>query len=93
MKHTTYVHYEVLRTFRNGRFLLFSLGFPLVLYLVLASTNRHAKLDGISFPLYFMAGMASWGAMLGIISAGSRISVERKIGWTRQLRITLLQPH
>jgi ABC-2 type transport system permease protein len=29
--------------------------------------------------------------MLGIISAGSRISVERKIGWTRQLRITPLK--
>jgi ABC-2 type transport system permease protein len=91
MKHTSYVRYEVLRTFRNRRFLLFTLALPLLLYLVLASTNRHAKLGGISFPLYFMAGMASWGAMLGIISAGSRISLERQVGWTRQLRITPLK--
>ena len=88
----TYLRYEVLRTFRNRRFLLFSLGFPLVLFLVVASTNRHATLEGVSFPLYYMAGMASWGAMLGIISSGSRISVERQQGWTRQLRITPLSP-
>ena len=87
----TYLHYEVLRTFRS-RALLFSLGFPLVLFLVAASTNRHATLEGVSFPLYYMAGMASWGAMLGIISAGSRISVERQQGWTRQLRLTPLSP-
>lgn len=92
MRHATYLRYEVLRTFRNRRFLFFSLGLPLILFLVIAGTNRHATLDGIGLPLYFMAGMASWGAMLGIISSGSRISLERQLGWTRQLRITPLEP-
>jgi ABC-2 type transport system permease protein len=91
MKHSTYLRYEVIRTFRNRRFLFFSLAFPLIIFLVIASTNRHAKLGGIGFPLYFMAGMASWGAMLGIISSGSRIALERQVGWTRQLRITPLR--
>jgi ABC-2 type transport system permease protein len=88
----TYLRFEMLRTFRNRRFLLFSLGLPLLLFVVLAGTNRHAKLDGIGFPLYFMAGMASWGAMMGVISSGARISLERQVGWTRQLRITPLKP-
>lgn len=86
----SYMRYEVLRTFRDRRFLLFSVGFPLILFLAIGSTNRHTKLGGVAFPLYFMAGMTSWGSMLGVISAGSRISLERQVGWTRQLRITPL---
>ena len=37
----TYTKYELLRTFRNRRFFLFSLGFPLVLYFVIAGANRN----------------------------------------------------
>ncbi len=91
MTHATYLRYEVLRTFRNRRFLIFSLAFPLVLLLTIGSANRHATVDGISFPLYFMAGMVSWGAMVAMISSGARIAAERQVGWTRQLRITPLR--
>lgn len=87
----TYVRYEILRTFRNRRFLIFSLGFPLVLLLAVGGANQHAKILGISFPLYYMAGMAGFGTMMAIISSGTRISVERQVGWTRQLRITPLR--
>jgi ABC-2 type transport system permease protein len=90
MTHSLYLRYEVLRTFRNRRFLLFSLGFPLVLFLVVGGSNRHAVLDGVSFPLYYMTGMTSWGAMAAIISSGARIAGERHDGWTRQMRITPL---
>ena len=90
MIHATYLRYELLRTFRNRRFMIFSLAFPTILLLLIGSSNRHASLDGISFPLYFMTGMASWGAMVAMISSGARISSERQVGWTRQLRITPL---
>ena len=36
-----YTRYELLRTFRNRRFFLLSLGFPLILYFVIAVPNRH----------------------------------------------------
>ncbi|MGH3733200.1 MAG: ABC transporter permease [Acidimicrobiales bacterium] len=91
MKGLTYVHYEVLRTIRNRRFLIFSLVFPLVLFLTVAGAHRHAVVDGISFPLYYMTGMAAWGAMTSVISAGARIAQERSEGWVRQLRITPLK--
>jgi ABC-2 type transport system permease protein len=91
MKHARFLHYEVLRTFRNRRFMIFSLVFPLILLVSIGSANRHATLDGVSFPLYFMVGMASWGAMVAMISSGARISAERQVGWTRQLRITPLR--
>lgn len=86
----SYLRYEVLRTWRNRRFLLFSLIFPLVLFLAVAGPHRNIKEDGISFPLYYMTGMIAWGTMVAVISSGARIAAERAVGWTRQLRITPL---
>ena len=45
---------------------------------------------GLSFALYYMVGMASWGAMGAATAGGARIAAERSIGWVRQLRITPL---
>jgi ABC-2 type transport system permease protein len=91
VKNLTYVRYEVLRTVRNRRFLVFSLIFPLILFLTIAGSHRNIKADGISFPLYYMTGMAAWGSMTAVISSGARIAQERQVGWTRQLRITPLK--
>lgn len=91
MTNAIYLRYEVVRTFRNRRFFLFSLAFPLVIFLAVAGANRHRAIEGISFPLYYMAGMVAWGSMIAIISSGARIATERQVGWTRQLRITPLR--
>jgi ABC-2 type transport system permease protein len=92
VKHFTYVRFELLRTIRNRRFLIFSLIFPLILFLAIAGPNKGAIEDGISLPLYFMTGMAAWGSMNAVISSGARIAQERQVGWTRQMRITPLKP-
>jgi len=86
----TYLRYEVLRTCRNRRFLIFSLAFPLVLFLAVAGPHKSVTIQGISFPLYYMTGMIAWGTMVAVISSGARIAAERAVGWTRQLRITPL---
>jgi ABC-2 type transport system permease protein len=86
----TYQRYELLRALRNTRFLLFSLAFPLILFLVIAGPNRHATLGGIPLPVYYMAGMVAWGAMTAVVAGGGRISMERAAGWHRQLRLTPL---
>ena len=89
----SYTRYELLRTFRNARFFIFSLGFPLILYYVIAGGNKdvpNLNGSGISAPLYFMVGLASFGTMNAILAAGARISPERAVGWNRQLRITPL---
>jgi ABC-2 type transport system permease protein len=90
-----YTRYELLRTLRNRRFFLLSLGFPLVLYFVIVSPNRHVSDfdgSGISFALYYMVGLASFGTMSAMLSCGARIAAERAVGWNRQLRITPLTP-
>ena len=90
MTELTYLRYEVLRTWRNRRFLLFSLAFPLILFLAVAGPHKNVTIQGISFPLYYMTGMIAWGSMVAVISSGARIAAERAVGWTRQLRITPL---
>jgi len=90
-----YARYELLRTLRNRRFFALSLGFPLILYFVIAGPNRHASDfngTGISAPLYYMVGLASFGAMSAMLSCGARIASERAVGWNRQLRISPLSP-
>lgn len=90
MNTLTYTRYEIIRGFRNRRYFIFSLIFPLILFLFVAGANRHVKLDGISFPLYYMTGMIAFGSMIAVMGGGARISVERQTGWTRQMRITPL---
>jgi ABC-2 type transport system permease protein len=87
------MRYELLRSLRNRRFFFLSLGFPLILFYVIASPYRHVHNydgTGISLPLYYMVGLAAFGSMMAIVSNGSRIAAERQIGWTRQLRLTPL---
>jgi ABC-2 type transport system permease protein len=89
----TYTRYELLRTFRNRRFLIFSLGFPLVIYYLIAAPNRNESNlggTGLSAPLYLMVGLAAFGTMNAMLSSGARIAAERAVGWNRQLRITPL---
>ena len=45
-----YVRYELLRTFRNTRFFILSLVFPVVLFLLVAGPNRHEQLEASPSP-------------------------------------------
>jgi ABC-2 type transport system permease protein len=95
MRTSTYVRYELRRSFRNRRFFVFTIGFPLVLYLLIATPNRNEHDlagSGISAPLYFMVGLAALGTMNAVVGGGARIAIERFLGWTRQLRLTPLSP-
>jgi ABC-2 type transport system permease protein len=89
----SYTRYELLRTFRNRRFFLLSLGFPVVLFLVIAaprSSEHNFAGTGLSVPLYYMVGLVSFGTMGAMLSSGARIAAERAVGWNRQLRISPL---
>ena len=92
---TVYLKYELLRLARNKRFFIFSLLFPLALFLVIAGSNKNTTLDlgsfSLKFPLYYMVGMAGYGAMIASLGGGARIAAERSTGWNRQLRLTPLR--
>jgi ABC-2 type transport system permease protein len=93
MSPLVYTRYELLRTLRNRRFFTLSLGFPLILYYLIAGSQRNVHnigRTGISAPLYFMIGLAAFGTMAAMLSCGGRIATERAAGWNRQLRISPL---
>jgi ABC-2 type transport system permease protein len=91
MRGTTHVRYELLRALRSWRTLFLSFALPLVIYCAVTPSSRHTVPDGIPFPLYFMTGMAAYGAMWGSINPGARIARDRSKGWVRALRITPLR--
>jgi ABC-2 type transport system permease protein len=95
LSHRAYIRFELLRTVRNRRFFILALAFPIVLYFLIAGPNRNENDfggSGLSAPLYYMVGLAAFGAMNAMLSVGSRIATERTAGWNRQLRLTPLSP-
>jgi ABC-2 type transport system permease protein len=93
---TTYLKYELLRTFRNRRVFIFTLAFPVLMYYLIAGPQKgksdFIKHFGVSAPLYYMVGLLGFGAMVAALSGGARIAAERQVGWNRQLRLTPLSP-
>ena len=80
---------EINRLRRNRRYFLFTLGLPVILYLLIAKQGNKAY--GIDFTAYYMVAMATFGSFSGALTGNAiRISEERKVGWIRQLRLTPL---
>ena len=91
MNTATHFKYEILRTVRNRRLFAFSVALPCVIFLAIASSERNKYTEGISFPLYFMTGMAAYGCLFAAFSPGGRIALDRTKGWVRQVRATPLR--
>jgi ABC-2 type transport system permease protein len=80
---------EVNRLRRNRRYFVFTLLFPVVLYLAIG--KEHAQAYGVDFKAFYMLAMATLGAFSGALTGNAqRIAQEKKEGWIRQLRLTPL---
>ena len=87
----TYLRLELLRTYRNVGYLIFTLGIPVALFLVIGNAFDGMVL-GVSGPTWYMINMATFGAFGAVLGVGARIAIERDAGWNRQLRLTPLPP-
>ncbi|QUQ69241.1 ABC transporter permease [Kutzneria sp. CA-103260] len=76
--------FEVRRIVRSPRFFIFTAAFPLAMFLAFSSVYGA---DAVTF---LMVSMAAFGAVAASINTGSRIAIERQVGWNRQLRLTPL---
>jgi ABC-2 type transport system permease protein len=90
-----FLAFELTRVLRAPSFLLWTLAFPVVFYLVNYANptdNVHAKSSyGTTWPIFFMVSMCGWAAISAAFSAGGgRLAAERTNGWTRLLRLTPL---
>ena len=91
---TTLVRLELRRLARNRRTVIFTLVMPVVFFLIFGLNKAYADEDAGhgNVSAFIMISMAIYGAMLATTSAGASVSIERSLGWSRQLRLTPLAP-
>ena len=90
---TAFLRFEFARLFRNRQNFIFSLIFPVVLFLLIGGTHASTVVVGhVTYGRFYMAGMVGFGTLAAVLAGGARIAVERQIGWNRQLRLTPLTP-
>ena len=84
---------ELRRMLRNRRTIVFALVFPAVMFLVFGSGTQGAEKVGEgNVSAYVMVSMALYSGALIAAATGAGVAVERALGWSRQLRLTPLQP-
>jgi ABC-2 type transport system permease protein len=89
-----FIGLELRRMVRNRRTVIFTFVMPAVLFL-LFGTNAGARDTAVgdgNVAGYILVSMAVYGAMLATTSGGAMVSIERAAGWSRQLRLTPLNP-
>jgi len=85
---------EISRLRRNRRYMISTLAFPIVLYLLIGKSAKGTAFYGVEFAAYYMVAMATLGSFSGALTNNAiRIAQERKEGWVRQLRLTPLPPN
>ena len=82
---------ELRRVLRNRRTMMFLLVFPTMFFFLFGVAGA-GKRGGSALLASVMVSMAAYGAMVGTTSGGAAVSVERSLGWSRQLRLTPLNP-
>jgi ABC-2 type transport system permease protein len=90
----TILKLEVRRLLRNRRTVAFTLIMPVALFLIIGLNDSyvHERVGNGNVSAYVMISMAVYGAVLATTSGGAMVSIERALGWSRQLRLTPLAP-
>ena len=92
-----YLVLEIRRTYRDRRFVFFTLAVPVCFYLLWSNIfTKSTDLDadtGLNAKTYLLVSMAAFGALGASLTAtGARLAAERQSGWLRQLQVTPLRP-
>ena len=91
-----YLRLEILRTFRDRRYVFFTLAFPVALYLLWSNVFADAGTDpgtGLGVDAYMLVGFGLYGGIGATLSVTApRLAQELRTGWLRQLRVTPLRP-
>jgi len=84
---------ELRRMLRNRRTVVFSLILPAALVLIFGSQAGWQDSVGRgNVAAYLLISMALYGAALTSAANGAMVAMERATGWSRQLRLTPLNP-
>jgi ABC-2 type transport system permease protein len=84
---------ELRRMLRNRRTIVFTLILPAALLLSIGGQKGwQDKAGSGNVAAYILISMALYGAALTSAATGSMVALERSLGWSRQLRLTPLNP-
>ena len=79
-----YLRLEVRRALRNRRYLVMTVVFPVVIYVlytaVLPAAASDVTVDGLTWPVYFLVSMAAYGAIGAAMSQAVPVATERRDG-------------
>jgi ABC-2 type transport system permease protein len=89
-----YIWLEAKRQWRNREILIFRLGIPAAIYLILiAAQDTPDRPSGeLPWPTDRMVALAALAAVMSGLASGPSLGEERGNGWLRQLRVTPLRP-
>jgi ABC-2 type transport system permease protein len=89
-----YLWLEAKRQWRNREVLVFRLGIPAAIYLVLiAVQDRPEGVEGVvPWQTGRMVALVALAAVMSGLASGPSLGEERGNGWLRQLRVTPLRP-
>src|ERR1700744_1292104 len=92
---TAYLGLEAKRALRNPRFLMFTMVFPVVIFVIDVGAFGNGNVPGshASYASYLMVSMAAWGGFMAAMNTGARTAVERAAGWQRQVGLPPLRAH
>jgi len=84
---------ELRRMLRNRRTIIFTLILPAALLLSFGGQQGWDDKAGAgNVAAYILVSMGLYGAALTAAAGGSMVALERSLGWSRQLRLTPLNP-
>ncbi|UYB42718.1 ABC transporter permease [Streptomyces sp. Je 1-4] len=87
-----YVRLEVRRTLRDRGFVIFGIGMPVLMYLLMTNIGVGPGGAAPEWKIASMVGMAAYGALGAAVGTGTGVAEDKQLGWLRQLRITPLSP-
>ncbi len=87
-----YIRLEVRRALRDRGFVIFGIGMPVLMYVLMTNIGAGPGGAGREWKTASMVGMAAYGALGAAIGAGTGVAEDKQLGWLRQLRITPLSP-
>lgn len=86
--------FDLRRLAGDWAMLFFSMGLPVLLYLVFGAAMDYAdeEIGNGNVKAYVMIGMALYAGITGAVSAAGTVVVEEDTGWGRQLALTPVTP-
>jgi ABC-2 type transport system permease protein len=83
---------EVRRLLRNRRTMILAIAMPVLFFLTFGRNSAyvHQIIGRGNVTAFEMISIALFGAVFATASGGAMVSIERALGWSRQLRVTPL---